>query len=581
MSSIYSDEEVAPEEVAPEEKPEEKPEEEPGPSTLRRGRSARRGGAGRGGAGRGGASRGGVQRSRSPPNPPPAPWRMVDEEDSAPAIPPFCPRRPPGVQFSHDVARSAVQLFKLFFTASAMQTLCDNTNRYATKNQEAGKKFKWEKLTVGELYRFFGVLVFTTLVRIPFIDGYWSEGLLQQRLPSMVMARDRFRAIWWNLHPSNIDEDAKNDQLLGTELYDKLHRAKPLYDDVRLACQATYHPRQQLAVDERMVASKGKSGMTQYMKDKPTKWGMKLFVLADSSNGYCFDFRLYSGKTHTPVVHGLAYDVVMQLVNPSFIGTGYHVYVDNFYTSPALFTALRAQNIGACGTYRENRKGCPAGRDNAMPKKSERGTIRWLRDGPIVFVKWMDTKEVSVCSTIHRAFTGETVERRVKQQDGRWTRKAIPCPDPIVDYNKYMGGVDRSDQLLRYYSGHRRANRWYRTILLHLFDIATTNAFVLHRDVAQVRGDRPLPHSVFMQQLCEGLCGVEMGRVPANRSTTHVPVPLVTPPAQGRTTATGRRVCQRCSSVDGVRKDTQWKCQACNVPLCLIPDRNCFAKWHV
>ena len=48
MSSIYSDEEVAPEEVAPEEKPEEKPEEEPGPSTLRRGRSARRGGAGRG-----------------------------------------------------------------------------------------------------------------------------------------------------------------------------------------------------------------------------------------------------------------------------------------------------------------------------------------------------------------------------------------------------------------------------------------------------------------------------------------------------------------------------------------------------
>ena len=432
---------------------EEAAEDGPGPSTLRRGRSARRGhvrsrsrgGSARGGSARGGRARGGSargrSRSRSPPNPPPAPWRMSCEEDMPPTIPPFCPRRPPGVQVCQDVPYSPVELFKLFFSPSAMQTLCLHTNKQANKNQQAGRKYRWEELNIAELYKFFGVLTYTTLVRISSLEEYWSEGLMAQAFPRLVMKRDRFRTIWWNLHPSDPDEDAINDGLRGTEQFDKLFRAKPLFDDVRLACQAFYHPKQQLSVDERMVASKGRSGMTQYMKDKPTKWGMKLFVVADATNGYSFDFRMYTGKRHTPVIHGLAYDVVMQLVDTTVLGTGYHVYTDNFYTSPALFTALHALNIGACGTYRENRRGCPVGRPNAMPRKSERGTIRWLREGPLVFVKWMDTREVSMCSTIHAAFTGEEVERRVKQQDGQWCRKKIPCPAPVVAYNCYMGGL--------------------------------------------------------------------------------------------------------------------------------------------
>ena len=32
------------------------------------------------------------------------------------------------------------------------------------------------------------------------------------------------------------------------------------------------------------------------MKDTPTKWGVKLWVLADSDNGYTVDFNVYIGK---------------------------------------------------------------------------------------------------------------------------------------------------------------------------------------------------------------------------------------------------------------------------------------------
>lgn len=52
-------------------------------------------------------------------------------------------------------------------------------------------------------------------------------------------------------------------------------------------------------MDERVVASKAKTGMTQYMKDKPTKWGIRMFVLADSSNSYTLDFNIYTGKALT------------------------------------------------------------------------------------------------------------------------------------------------------------------------------------------------------------------------------------------------------------------------------------------
>lgn len=98
------------------------------------------------------------------------------------------------------------------------------------------------------------------------------------------MTRERFRirSIFWNIHLSDPDEDIENDRRKGTPGHDKLFRVRPLYDNILSACQAYYHPRRELAVDERMVATKAKTGMTQYMKDKPTKWGIKLFVLAES-----------------------------------------------------------------------------------------------------------------------------------------------------------------------------------------------------------------------------------------------------------------------------------------------------------
>ena len=51
-------------------------------------------------------------------------------------------------------------------------------------------------------------------------------------------------------------------------------------------------------------------------------------------------------------------------------------------------------------------------------------------------------------STMH----GTTAELIEKHPKGSKEKRPIPCPTSIVDYNKFMGGVDLADQMLTYNS---------------------------------------------------------------------------------------------------------------------------------
>ncbi len=62
----------------------------------------------------------------------------------------------------------------------------------------------------------------------------------------------------------------------------------------RFAAECVIH--KECTVDEAMIPFKGRLGMKQYMKDKPTKWGIKVFVLADAHNGYVKNIQVYTGK---------------------------------------------------------------------------------------------------------------------------------------------------------------------------------------------------------------------------------------------------------------------------------------------
>ena len=95
------------------------------------------------------------------------------------------------------------------------------------------------------------------------------------------------------------------------------------------------------------------------MKDKPTKWGIKVFTLSDATNGYIYRLQIYCEKSLDASTEvGLCSKVVLNLTT-GMESNGHKLYMDNYYTSPQLFMTLYNKGINACGTARVNRKGFP------------------------------------------------------------------------------------------------------------------------------------------------------------------------------------------------------------------------------
>ncbi|CAJ1064701.1 piggyBac transposable element-derived protein 4-like [Xyrichtys novacula] len=181
-----------------------------------------------------------------------------------------------------------LELFKLFFSDDVLQTLRHHTNKNARKKLHREKKYPWQDLSPQELQKFLGLNFYCALLKLSAVQDYQEKNKNKIKLASLFLQVSYqgiiFLVISWNIHVSDPDK------------HDCLFHLKPILVSIQDACKAFYQPRQNIAMDERILATKAHTGMTQYMKAKPTKWGFKLFVLADSSNSYTVDFAVYTGK---------------------------------------------------------------------------------------------------------------------------------------------------------------------------------------------------------------------------------------------------------------------------------------------
>jgi hypothetical protein len=153
-------------------------------------------------------------------------------------------------------------------------------------------------------------------------------------------------------------------------------------------------------------------------------------------------------------------------------------------------------------------------------------------------------------------------------------------PTTVFDYNKYKTGVDRSDQMLSYYSFARKTIKWWKKLFFHLFDLAVLNAHILHTKTNK----KKITLEIFYEKVAERLlasAGTEIqvqGRL-VGRDYFLYRIPATHAKLEGKS----QRSCRVCAERSKfqtrktVKKCTTMYCQKCDVGLCV---GQCFEVYH-
>ena len=126
----------------------------------------------------------------------------------------------------------------------------------------------------------------------------------------------------------------------------------------------------------------------------------------------------------------------------------------------------------------------------------------------------------------------------------------------IDQYNKFMGGVDKSDQSVTYYGFYHHSKKWQKQVFFRLVDTSLINAYLTY---CKVTTSRQLIYMEFRLEVAEGLIersGAARSLPETPGDAMHLPVCLVGRdhyPEPGKT-----RNCRVCSRRDRKRKQTSF-----------------------
>jgi hypothetical protein len=276
-------------------------------------------------------------------------------------------------------------------------------------------------------------------------------------------------------------------------------------------CTNNYSPSQNLTVDEQLLGFRGHTrGFKVYIKQKPAKFGIKIFMLNDTSTSYMFNAIPYTGKSPNerseeerkknggegkkkpPSKRKSADDkekgkreiqekkrlenlekdyaaskYVRELCLP-IQNTNRNVTVDNWFSSVPLFNEMLIDyKISMVGTVRKALPQVP----NFFKQKQEPGTTLFAFDETKVLTSYTSTtknpKVVLLMSTLNN-----TYNKDINVETGK--------PNIIHFYNNTKGGTDTFDLLCSNYTTTRRTNRWTVRFWCGMLDMAGINSQILY-----------------------------------------------------------------------------------------------------
>ena len=196
------------------------------------------------------------------------------------------------------------------------------------------------------------------------------------------------------------------------------------------SCIVCYKPRENITVDKQLFPTKARCRFTQYMTNKPDKFGIKFWLAVDVKSKYILNARPYLGK-----------DEARPIVKP-YLGKGRNVTTDNFFTSPHLATELRKKKTSLVETLNKIRKEVPPlvkalqqGRYSSklLQTKSDNKQVTTL-----TIYQCKQNKNVCILSTLHTSVMVDTTTKKK--------------PETVTFYHKNKCSVDIADEMARQYT---------------------------------------------------------------------------------------------------------------------------------
>ena len=417
-------------------------------------------------------------------------------------------------------------IFNVLFDDELVDLMVVETNRYAEQvrgkentRQRHARLNAWKPVDAPAMKKFVGIFYLMGIHNFPRITDYWSKDDLYRTYAfKTIMLRNRFQL------------------------------------------RSIYVPDENLSLDESMVLWRGRLVFRQYIKNKKHKYGVKFYELCES-DGIILRISIYSGESYEDdEEQGQTYAIVKHLME-DYLDKGYSLYTDNYYNSIPLTRFMTMHSTCITGTLRNDRRGLP--KKTLVKKKLNRGDHVWYREGSTVVCKWKDKRDVLVITNKHAVEMVRTANRHGQEHIK---------PNVVVDYNNHMSGIDRSDQMMSYYSSLRKTTRWYKKLGCHILELLLYNAFEIYRKAT----GKQMKELQFRERIIRHLVGpLKDPSLMMTPTQFHYLVPI--PPTLKKQNPT--RKCYVCAMDDDRRKETRYMCEKCDpqVSLCVHP---CFRVHH-
>lgn len=219
----------------------------------------------------------------------------------------------------------------------------DMTNVYGARRY----KDKWQPVDLITMRAYYGVLLLAGVYRSKGEDitELWDDHN-GRPIFRATMSLQRFQII-----NQCIRFDDKEIRIVAPQR-DKFGPIRNVFNKWVQRVRGLYVPGKFVTVDEQLLPFRGRCPFIQYIPSKPAKYGIKIWIVCDSTTWYAYNLEVYVGRDRmNPDMTNTGESIVLRLTEGL---NGRNVTCDNYFTSHSLATELKKRQMTVSKASKRN-----------------------------------------------------------------------------------------------------------------------------------------------------------------------------------------------------------------------------------